>query len=94
MDAGTVSSSIDSSTTLVVAFLAMLGVTVPPIVVALINRSGKSHEVEPPSLDLIDDLDHQLDRLTREVLRKDDQIERLTRENERLRSEQSRREFP
>lgn len=79
-------AALEPATTLAVAFLGLLGVTVPPIVLALLNRGGKA-TTPNVRVDVVSDLDDLNDRLTAEN-------KRLTAENARLRDLLDRRERP
>lgn len=69
--------AIDPVTTLIVAFLGLLGVTVPPIVVALINRGGKAQAPSYTLAELPPDVvvpRTEYDRLTDTVADMDDRL--------------------
>lgn len=78
---------IDPTFTLIVALISMLGVTIAPIVVAMINKGTKA---APPATPPPPDPQHAIkrseyDHLLEQIARLDDECDRLTRENNRLR---------
>lgn len=76
-----VSSTGDARLILIGAIATALITAGGPIILALINR--RSGGPPPPDLDLVEDLDHINDRLSRENEAKGREIDRLTRANER-----------
>lgn len=77
------SAALDPTVTIILAVLTLLGVTVAPIAVALINRGGKATATDPTSDEAISRRDY--DQLLEQLARLDDECDRLTRENNRLR---------